>query len=160
MKNLFLTAVLAMSTLVASAQFMVVTTYDGDQEETIDMLTANLGFGYQVMDGITVGVVRSLGSDAVDGDSTATPAIAAVDAVDDGYELFLRYDLGNYMEGAYATLQAPTEDMQDNMKIGVGFSFNAWNALYIEPNYTMPVSEDKITGERDGSFNIGIGYRF
>ena len=66
MKNLFLTAVLAISTLVASAQFMVVTTYDGDQTENIDKLTANLGFGYQVMDGITVGVVRSLGSDAVD----------------------------------------------------------------------------------------------
>jgi hypothetical protein len=160
MKNLFLTAVLAMSTLVASAQFMVVTTYDGDQEETMDMLTANLGFGYQVMDGITVGIVRSLGSDAVDGDSTATPAIAAVDAVDDGYELFLRYDLGNYMEGAYATLQAPTEDMSDNMKIGVGFSFNVWNALYLEPNYTMPVSEDEITGDREGTFNIGMGYRF
>lgn len=159
MKNLFLTAVLAMSTLVASAQFMVVTTYDGDQEETIDMLTANLGFGYQVMDGITVGIVRSLGSDAVDGDSTATPAIAAVDAVDDGYELFLRYDLGNYMEGAYATLQAPTEDMSDNMKIGVGFSFNVWNALYLEPNYTMPVSEDE-AGDREGTFNIGMGYRF
>ena len=62
------------------------------------------------------------------------------------------------MEGAYATLQAPTENASDNMKIGVGFSFNAWNALYIEPNYTMPVSETN--GERDGSFNIGIGYRF
>ena len=159
MKNLFLTAVLAMSTLVASAQFMVVTTYDGDQEETMDMLTANLGFGYQVMDGITVGIVRSLGSDAVNGDSTATPAIAAVDAVDDGYELFLRYDLGNYMEGAYATLQAPTENASDNMKIGVGFSFNVWNALYLEPNYTMPVSEDE-AGDREGTFNIGMGYRF
>ena len=159
MKNLFLTAVLAMSTLVASAQFMVVTTYDGDQTENIDKLTANLGFGYQVMDGITVGVVRSLGSDAVDGDTTVTPAIVAADAVDDGFELFLRYDLGNYMEGAYATLQAPTEDMSDNMKIGVGFSFNAWNALYIEPNYTMPVSADQ-NDEREGSFNIGIGYRF
>ena len=158
MKNLFLTAVLAISTLVASAQFMVVTTYDGDQTENIDKLTANLGFGYQVMEGITVGVVRSLGSDAVAGDSTSTPAVVAVDAVDDGYELFLRYDLGNYMEGAYATLQAPTEDASDNMKIGVGFSFNAWNALYIEPNYTMPVSETD--GEREGSFNIGIGYRF
>ena len=154
MKNLFLTAVLALSTLVASAQFMVVTTYDGDQTENIDKLTANLGFGYQVMEGITVGVVRSLGSDAVD----STLTTAASPAVDDGYELFLRYDLGNYMEGAYATLQAPTEDASDNMKIGVGFSFNAWNALYIEPNYTMPVSETN--GERDGSFNIGIGYRF
>jgi hypothetical protein len=33
MKKLFLTAVVALSTLVASAQFMVVTTYDNDQEE-------------------------------------------------------------------------------------------------------------------------------
>ena len=34
MKKLFLTAVVALSTLVASAQFMVVTTYDNDQTET------------------------------------------------------------------------------------------------------------------------------
>jgi hypothetical protein len=145
MKNLFLTAVLAMSTLVASAQFMVVTTYDGDQTETVDQLTAHMGVGYEVMDGITVGAVR-------------TPE-TAVDAGDEGYEMFLRYDLGNYMEGAYASLQAPTENMSDNMKIGVGFSFNVWNALYLEPNYTMPVSEDA-AGEREGSFNIGMGYRF
>ena len=38
---------------------MVVTTYDGDQTENIDKLTANLGFGYTIMDGITVGVVRA-----------------------------------------------------------------------------------------------------
>jgi hypothetical protein len=146
MKNLFLTAVLAMSTLVASAQFMVVTTYDGDQTETVDQLTAHMGVGYEVMDGITVGAVR-------------TPE-SAVDAGDEGYEMFLRYDLGNYMDGAYASLQAPTEDMSDNMKIGVGFSFNVWNALYLEPNYTMPVSEDEVTGDREGTFNIGMGYRF
>ena len=138
MKNLFLTAVLAISTLVASAQFMVVTTYDGDQTENIDKLTANLGFGYTVMDGITVGVVKN----------------------GEEYDVWARYDLGNYMEGAYASLQAPTEDATDNMKIGVGYSFNAWNALYIEPNYTMPVKEDAVTGDREGSFNIGIGYRF
>ena len=158
MKNLFLTAVLAMSTLVASAQFMVVTTYDGDQAETMDMLTANLGFGYQVMDGITVGVVRSSDSIMAVAETTVGAGDEVAAGREDGYELFLRYDLGNYMEGAYATLQAPTEDASDNMKIGVGFSFNAWNALYIEPNYTMPVSETN--GERDGSFNIGIGYRF
>ena len=146
MKNLFLTAVLAMSTLVASAQFMVVTTYDGDQTETVDQLTAHMGVGYEVMDGITVGAVR-------------TPE-SAVDAGDEGYEMFLRYDLGNYMDGAYASLQAPTEDMSDNMKIGVGFSFNVWNALYLEPNYTMPVSEDAVTGDREVTFNIGMGYRF
>ena len=57
MKKLLLTVVVALSTL-ALLQFMVVTTYDGDQTENIDKLTANLGFGYTVMDGITVGVVR------------------------------------------------------------------------------------------------------
>jgi len=137
MKNLFLTAVLALSTLAASAQFMVVTTYDGDQEERVDQLTANLGFGYQVMDGITVGVVKN----------------------GEEYDLWGRYDLGAYMDGAYLSLQAPREDAADNMKIGVGCSFNVWNALYIEPNYTMPAKADE-NDEREGSFNIGIGYRF
>jgi opacity protein-like surface antigen len=157
MKKMFLTAVVALSTLAASAQFMVVTTYDGEQEEAIDKLTANLGIGYQISDAITVGAVRSLGSDTYNTDSlgVATDTVAG----EDGFDIFLRYDLGSFMEGAYATLQAPTEDASDNMKIGVGVSFNVWNALYIEPNYTMPVSKDE-NDEREGSFNIGIGYRF
>ena len=38
MKKLILTSAIAFATLFASAQnFMVVTTYDGDQEETMDM---------------------------------------------------------------------------------------------------------------------------
>ena len=146
MKKMFLTAVVALSTLAASAQFMVVTTYDGDQTENADKITAHMGIGYQIMDGITIGAVR-------------TPE-SAVDAGDEGYDLFLRYDLGSFMEGAYASLQAPTEEASDNMKVGVGVSFNVWNALYIEPNYTMPASKDPVTDEREGSFNIGIGYRF
>ena len=134
MKNLFLTAVLAMSTLVASAQFMVVTTYDGDQTENIDKLTANLGFGYQVMDGITVGIVKS----------------------GDDFEVFGRYDLGAYLENGYASVQLPTEEATDNIVLGVGYTFTVWNGLAIEPNYTMPVNEDN--GE--GTFNIGVAYRF
>ena len=137
MKKLFLTAVVALSTLAASAQFMVVTTYDGDQEETADKITANMGFGYTIMDGITIGVVKS----------------------GDDYDLWGRYDLGNFMDGAYLSLQAPKEDASDNMKIGLGMSFSVWNSLYLEPNYSMPVSEDE-NGDREGSFNIGIGYRF
>ena len=43
---------------------MVVTTYDSDQEENVDKLTAKLGVGFEVMDGITIGVVRAPGSDA------------------------------------------------------------------------------------------------
>ena len=163
MKKMFLTAVVALSTLAASAQFMVVTTYDGDQTEAMDKLTANLGIGYQISDAITVGAVRSTSTtytDAVAADSNGIGGVAADTTTEDGYDIFLRYDLGSFMEGAYATLQAPTEDASDNMKVGVGFSFNVWNALYIEPNYTMPVSKDEVSDEREGTFNIGIGYRF
>ena len=155
MKNLFLTAVLALSTLAASAQFMVVTTYDGDQTENMDKITANLGFGYTVMDGITVGLVRAGVNDSVEvvDDAGLTTYEDA-----EGYDLWFRYDLGSYMEGAYLTAQMPTEDMADNMKLGLGMSFSVWNSLYLEPSYLMPVKETN--GEREGSFNIGIGYRF
>ncbi|MAX68753.1 MAG: hypothetical protein CMP60_03565 [Flavobacteriales bacterium] len=141
MKKLLLTAVVALSTLAASAQFMVVTTYDSEQEETMDQITANMGVGFMVSDNITLGGVRALD-----------------DAGEDSYEIFVRYNLA-MMDGAYAMIQMPTEDMSDNMKVGLGMSFAVWNSLYLEPNYTMPVSEDG-NGDREGEFNIGIGYRF
>ena len=59
MKKLFLTAVVALATLAASAQFMVVTTYDGDQEETMDKLTQNFGVGYAVNDTWTLGMITA-----------------------------------------------------------------------------------------------------
>ena len=141
MKKVLLTAVVALSTLVASAQFMVVTTYDGDQEESMDKLTANMGVGYMVNDAITVGVAQG-GVDAAD---------------EDTYDLWARYNL-SMMEGAYASLTMPGDDAED-MMIGVGFSFNVWNGLNVEPNYTMPTSEDD-EGNREGSFNFGLSYSF
>ena len=141
MKKVLLTAVVALSTLVASAQFMVVTTYDGDQEETADQLTANMGLGYVVSDAITIGMVKALDAEG-----------------DDSYDVWARYNL-SVMEGAYASLQMPTSDGSDNMRIGLGFEFNVWNSLYLEPNYTMPTSEDA-DGNRDGEFNFGLSYRF
>jgi len=154
MKNLFLTAVIALSTLAASAQFMVVTSYDADQTENMDKLTAHLGFGYTVMDGITVGIVRAPGAAA---DSSDLANI--VPEGEDGYDFFLRYDLSNFMDGAYLALQAPREEASDNMKVGVGMSFSVWNNLYLEPSYMMPMSKDE-NDEREGKFTIGIGYRF
>ena len=141
MKKLLLTAVVAFSTLVASAQFMVVTTYDGDQEENMDKITANMGIGYMVNDMITVGIAN--GGDDIDGEGT--------------YDIFARYNIAQ-MEGAYASLTMPGDDAED-MSIGVGFAFNVWNGLYVEPNYTMPTSEDA-DGNREGSFNFGLSYRF
>jgi len=150
MKKVLLTAVVALSTLVASAQFMVVTTYDGDQLENADKITANLGLGYMVNDVFTVGLAKGAAIEEIStaGDTTSS----------DGYDLFVRYNIAQ-VEGAYASLQMPTKDASDNMSIGVGFAFNVWNGLYVEPNYTMPTKKDA-NDKREGSFNLGVSYRF
>ena len=144
MKKVLLTAVIALSTLVASAQFMVVTTYDnGDAVEGMESVTNNLGLGYMVSDAITVGLAMN----------------AEVEGEDRVYDLWIRYNIAQ-VEGAYASLQMPTSDGSEDMQIGVGFSFNVWNELFVEPNYTMQTSEDAVTGNREGSFNFGVAYRF
>tara|TARA_B100001142_G_scaffold229798_1_gene227938 strand:+ start:365 stop:814 length:450 start_codon:yes stop_codon:yes gene_type:complete len=149
MRKLFLTAVVAMSTLIASAQFMVVTTYDGDQEENMDKITANMGIGYMVNDAFTVGLAQGDAVETISGtDTTST----------DGYDLWVRYNIAQ-VEGAYAALQMPTKDGSENMSIGLGFAFNVWNGLYVEPNYTMPTKKDA-NDKREGTFNFGLSYRF
>ena len=143
MKKVLLTAVVALSTLVASAQFMVVTTYDnGDAVEGMESVTNNLGLGYMVSDAITVGLAMN----------------AEVEGEDRVYDLWVRYNIAQ-VEGAYASLQMPTSDGSDDMQIGLGFAFNVWNNLYVEPNYSMPTSEDD-NGDREGTFNFGLSYRF
>tara|TARA_B110000444_G_scaffold255272_1_gene289323 strand:+ start:997 stop:1455 length:459 start_codon:yes stop_codon:yes gene_type:complete len=152
MKKVLLTAVVAFSTLVASAQFMVVTTYDSDEGvEGLEALTNNMGIGYMVNDAFTVGLAKGAAIEEVSiaGDTTSS----------DGYDLWVRYNISQ-VEGAYAALQMPTQDGSDNMKIGIGFAFNVWNGLYVEPNYTMPTKEDPVTEKREGTFNFGISYRF
>ena len=141
MKKLILTSAIAFATLFASAQnFMVVTTYDGDQEETMDMFTQNFGFGYAVNDTWTVGLITA-GEDSL-GDAN--------------YDLWGRYNMKN---NAYVSLQAPTEEMMDNMTIGIGYSFNVWQGLNVEPNYSMGLKEDE-DGEREGTFKLGLSYKF
>ena len=140
MKKLILTSAVALMTLVASAQFTVVTTYDGDQEETMDKVTQNFGIGYAVNDTWTVGLIQN-GEDA-EGETV--------------YDLWGRYNLKN---NAYVSLQAPQEDMMDNLTVGIGYSFNVWNGLNIEPNYSMGLKEDE-NEEREGTFNLGLSYKF
>ena len=134
MKKILLSAVFVLATIFASAQIMVVTTYDADEEENMDKITANMGIGYSINDNIVIGGVKN-GED---------------------YDLFARY---NFKDDLYLSLQMATEDGSDNMSIGVGYSLNVWNSLYIEPNYTM-ATEKNDDGDRDGEFNLGIGYRF
>jgi len=144
MRNLFLTVTLALATMVAGAQnFLVVTTYnapeDGEEFE-VSSLTDNLGIGYAINDTWTVGLI-SAGED---------------ENGDKNYDLFGRY---NWNENVYVSVQAPTEETTDNLNIGLGYSFVVWKALAIEPNYTISLNEDE-NGEREGTFNLGLAYRF
>ena len=156
MKKLFLTAVVALFTLGASAQFMVTTVYDSDQEENADKISANLGFGYMVNDAFTVGISRAAAEHHEDDGHNHTAA--ELEEEDDTYNFWLRYNISQ-VEGAYASLQMPTENGSDNMEVGLGMAFNVWKGLYVEPNYMMPVSEDE-EGNREGKFNFGLSYRF
>jgi len=141
MKKLILTFAVAISTLFASAQnFMVVTTYDGDQEETMDKVSQNLGFGYALNNTWTLGMIQA-GED-VDGDMT--------------YDLWSRYNMKNNL---YVSAQAPTEETMDNLTVGLGYSYNVWKGLNVEPNYTMPLNDDE-NGDREGTFNLGLSYKF
>ena len=134
----------AFSTLIASAQFTVVTSYvapeDGVEWE-VSSLTDNMGIGYALNSGkCVVGLVKA-GTDSLD---EAT------------YDLWGRYNLKNSL---YVSVQAPTKEMMDNLTVGLGYSYNVWKGLCIEPNYSMGLKEDE-DGEREGSFNIGLSYKF
>tara|TARA_B100001564_G_C20563760_1_gene635003 strand:- start:616 stop:1050 length:435 start_codon:yes stop_codon:yes gene_type:complete len=144
MRNLFLTLTLACATLFAGAQnFMVVTTYNAPEDGAdfeLSSLTDNMGIGYKINDTWTVGLIAA-GEDSVG---------------DKNYDLWGRY---NWNANMYVSVQAPTEEMMDNLTVGLGYSFNAWKGLYIEPNYSMGLKEDD-NGEREGTFNLGLAYRF
>ena len=144
MKKLFLTMAVAFSTLIASAQFTVVTSYNAPEdgaEWEMTSLTDNMGIGYGLSGGkYVVGLVKA-GTDSLD---EAT------------YDLWGRYSL---KENVYVSVQAPMEEMMDNLTIGVGYSYNVWKGLCIEPNYSMGLKEDE-NGEREGSFNLGLSYKF
>ena len=132
---MFLTMVLAFVTIVSSAQFMVVTTIDQPEENAeweMSNITDNLGIGYQFENGITIGAMKN----------------------GEEYDLWGRYQL----KMGYLSVQAPTEEITDNLKVGVGYSLKIWNELYIEPNYSMPVKEDA-EGNREGEFKVGISYK-
>ena len=144
MKKLFLTMAVAFSTLIASAQFMAVTTYNAPEdgaEWEVTSLTDNIGVGYALNGGqYVVGLVQAE-KDSL-GEAT--------------YDLCGRYNLKNNL---YVSVQAPMEEMMDNLTVGVGYSYGVWKGLCIEPNYSMGLKEDE-NGEREGSFNLGLSYKF
>ena len=129
MKKTILTTVIALFCLSASAQYRVMSNVneptDGESWG-VENFTDNLGVGYQVNNEVMIGVMQN----------------------GDDYDFVARYSLSDNM---YLSAQMPTENSADNMTLGVGFSINVWNQLYIEPNYTRKDDE--------GGFNIGLSYK-
>jgi len=141
MTKLFLTMTLAFCTLVASAQYSVLTTVTSVEEEseTTYNVTDKLGVAYQVSEKLMVGLT-------MDGE--------------DKYELLGRYALMNGVWGTCVyNYEADSEtELMDNMELGLGYSFKVWDKLYIEPNYTMPAKADE-AGEREGTLNLSVSYK-
>ena len=142
MKKVFFTAALAMTTLFASAQFMVITTVQEASDEAdgfeMEQVTDNIGLGYMLNDNFTVGVQRTGEDD--NGDMT--------------YDMWARYNFGDNM---WAIVSAPSEEASDNLKVGVGYSLNVWNSVYVEPSYTMSMADDS---DAEGTLNLGLAWRF
>ena len=141
MNILFLTMTLAFCTMIASAQYSVLTTVTSVEEadETTYNVTDKLGVGYQVNEKLMVGLT-------MDGE--------------DNYELLGRYSL---MNGIWGTCVYNHDDsdaeLMDRVELGLGYSFKVWNDLYIDPNYTMPAIANE-AGEREGSLNLSVSYKF
>jgi len=143
MNKLFLTMTLAFSTMIASAQYSVLTTITSVEEEneTTYNITDELGVGYQVGEKLMVGLTRN---------------------GDDNFNLLGRYALMNGVWGTciynYSAENFQETELMDNVKLGLGYSFKVWNNLYVDPSYTMPAKENE-AGEREGTFNLGVSYK-
>ena len=163
MNKLFLTMALVFCTMIASAQWSVLTTiskvegtpacdmmgtedcevYEGDTKPTEEdswNATDKIGIGYQVNEKLMIGAT-------MDGE--------------DKYEVLARYDV---YKGVWATCvynyDAESEDkLMDKMDLGLGYSFKLFDNLHVDPNYTVPAREDE-NGEREGTLNLSISYKF
>ena len=140
MNKLFLTAMLALITTFASAQFVALTTFNEGADSTWNV-TDKIGIGYQVNDCFIVAATK-------DGE--------------DKYELLGRYVI--HKSGVWATCIYNYEkdseaEMKDKLELGLGYSYNVWKSLYIDPYYIVPLKEDE-NGEREGVFKLGVSYKF
>ena len=138
MNKLFLTMLFAVSTTLASAQFVGLTTLNEGTDSTWNV-TDKIGVGYMLSEKLMVAAT-------MDGE--------------DAYELLGRYDVYN---GVWATCIYNYEkdseaEMKDKLELGVGYSFNVWKKLYVDPYYVVPMKEND-EGKREGEFRLGISYK-
>ena len=129
MKKTLLTTLIALCTLVTSAQISVMTTISQPaegQEWSSDSLTENLAIGYQLNEKIMVGV-KSAGDD---------------------YNMYGRY---NVTSDIYISVESSTEIALDSLDYGIGYSIKVMDKLYLEPSYMLKKEE--------GKFMLGVAYK-
>ena len=139
MNKLFLTMMLALITTFASAQFVALTTFNEAADSTWNV-TDKMGVGYQVSEKLMVAAT-------MDGE--------------DKYELLGRYDVhqGLWATCIYNYEKDSEAEIKDKLELGLGYSYNIWDKLYIDPYYIMPLKKDE-DGEREGMFKLGLSYKF
>ena len=136
MNKLFLTMLFSVATIVASAQMTVMTTVTEVEDEY--NFTDNLAVGYNVSDILMLGL-------EMDGE--------------DNYEVMARYAFADNC-WAYGSFDTEGEgEYIDRLDLGVGYSFNIWQGLYIDPNYTVSMKKNS-DDEYEGKLNFTISYKF
>tara|TARA_R110000824_G_scaffold19525_1_gene75445 strand:+ start:170 stop:589 length:420 start_codon:yes stop_codon:yes gene_type:complete len=138
MNKLFLTMMLALITTFASAQFVGLTTLNEGTDSTWNV-TDKIGIGYQVNEKLMVAAT-------MDGE--------------DKYELVGRYDVhqGLWATCIYNYEKDSEAELKDKLELGLGYSYNVWKNLYVDPYYVMPLKEDA-EGNREGEFRLGVSYK-
>ena len=129
MKKTLLTTLIALCTLVTSAQFSVMTTINQPEEGEkwgSEAFTENLAIGYQLNEKIMVGV-KSAGDD---------------------YNMYGRY---NVTSDIYISVESSTEMALDSLDYGLGYSIKVMDKLYLEPSY--------IVRKEEGKFMLGVAYK-
>ena len=135
MNKLFLTMLFSVATIVASAQMTVMTTVTEVEDEY--NFTDNLAVGYNVSDILMLGL-------EMDGE--------------DNYEVMARYAFADNC-WAYGSFDTEGEgEYVDRLDLGVGYSFNIWEGLYIDPNYTVSMKKNS-DDEYEGKLNFTRSYK-
>ena len=114
MKKVILTLAVVFTTLVSSAQFMVVSDISqpsDDESWGVGNFTNSIGVGYQVDDNLTVGLRKK----------------------DDDYDIFGRYNLDG---GIFISAQSSTDEFNlDSIDLSIGYSLKVMDNIYVEPSY-------------------------
>ena len=136
MNKLFLTMLFSVATMLASAQITVMTTVTEVEDEY--NFTDNLAVGYNINDMLMLGL-------EMDGE--------------DKYEIMARYAFADNC-WAYGSFDTEGDgEYIDRLDLGVGYSFNIWQGLYVDPNYTVSMNKNS-DDEYEGNFNLTLSYKF